>query len=80
MNAAGADALMTPNQWLVLLAGVIGLGTAAYELYRRYQRWKGDPNEENEQAMDRMVRLTLVFAVLATCLWLGITEIQFPSE
>jgi len=26
------------------------------------------------------VRLTLVFAVLATCLWLGITEIQFPSE
>ena len=71
---------MTPNQWLVLLAGVSGLGTAAYELYRRHHRWKADPNEENEQTMDRMVRLTLVFAVLVTCLWLGITEIQFPSE
>ena len=80
MAAAETGTLMTPNQWLVVLAGVIGLGAATYELYRRHQRWKADPIEENEQAMDRMVRLTLVFAVLVACLWLGITEIQFPSE
>ena len=71
---------MTPNQWLVVLAGAIGLGAAGYELYRRHQCWKADPNEETEQAMDRMVRLTLVFAVLIACLWLGITEMQSPGE
>ena len=71
---------MSPNQWLVVLAGLIGLGAAVYEIYRRHQRWKADPIEENEQAIDRMVRLTLVFAVLVVCLWLGITEIQSSPE
>ncbi len=66
---------MSANQWLIVLAGVVGVAASGYELLRRYQRWKAEPTEQNEQEMDRMARLTLVFVALVASVWLGIPDI-----
>ncbi len=66
---------MTINQWLVLLAGAVGLVAAGYEVWHRFRRWKQNPEELNELDLDRMVRLAIVFAVLVASIWLGMPDI-----